>query len=142
VEYGGHWTLSKTASAVPSRPGGSEVEYLGERYHHFQTANAEITCVIGEFPAQVRAGDKADVEDYVNPPLILSCERSEHESTFDPDLAGTSAWAGVHYYAAREPDPAYGDVVLTWPEGNGWLTHRLAEPVADPTSRARSGGWT
>jgi hypothetical protein len=50
---------------------------------------------------------------------------------YGTDLAGTSAWAGVHYYAARDPDPAYGDVVLTWPEGNGWLTHRLAEPVAD-----------
>jgi monoamine oxidase len=36
----------------------------------------------------------------------------------------------VHYYAARDADPEYGDVVLTWPEGNGWLTQRMAEPVA------------
>jgi hypothetical protein len=50
---------------------------------------------------------------------------------YGTDLAGTSAWAGVYYYAARDPDPEYGDVVLTWPEGNGWLTRRLAEPVAD-----------
>jgi Flavin containing amine oxidoreductase len=50
---------------------------------------------------------------------------------YGTDLAGTSAWAGVHYYAGRDPDPTYGDVVLTWPEGNGWLTHRLAEPVLD-----------
>ena len=49
---------------------------------------------------------------------------------FGTDLAGTSAWAGVHYYAGRDPDPEYGDVVLTWPEGNGWLTRQLAEPVA------------
>lgn len=49
---------------------------------------------------------------------------------YGTDLASTSAWAGVHYYAARDPDPDYGDVVLTWPEGNGWLTRRLAEPVA------------
>ncbi|HEU4371100.1 MAG TPA: FAD-dependent oxidoreductase [Methylomirabilota bacterium] len=50
---------------------------------------------------------------------------------YGTDLASTSAWAGVHYYAARDPDPEYGDVVLTWPEGNGWLTRRLAEPVAE-----------
>ena len=50
---------------------------------------------------------------------------------FGTDLAHTSAWAGVHYYAARDSDPEYGDVVLTWPEGNGWLTRRLAEPLAD-----------
>jgi hypothetical protein len=56
-----------------------------------------------------------------------------------------SAWAGVHYFASRhglrlpaawggegtsaadaEPEP-----VLTWPEGNGWLTHQLASPLGD-----------
>jgi protoporphyrinogen oxidase len=50
---------------------------------------------------------------------------------YGTDLASTSAWAGVHYYAARDADPEYGEVVLTWPEGNGWLTRRLAEPVAE-----------
>lgn len=34
----------------------------------------------------------------------------------------TSAWAGVHYFASREPN----DVgVLTWPEGNAWIARRL-----------------
>jgi hypothetical protein len=50
---------------------------------------------------------------------------------FGTDLAHTSAWAGVHYYAARDADPEYGDAVLTWPEGNGWLVRRLAEPIAE-----------
>jgi len=50
---------------------------------------------------------------------------------FGTDLAHTSAWAGVHYYASHDPDPEHGDVVLTWPQGNAWLTQRLAEPVAD-----------
>lgn len=50
---------------------------------------------------------------------------------YGTDLGSTSAWAGVHYYASRDADPEYGDVVLTWPEGNGWLTRRLAEPVAE-----------
>jgi len=34
----------------------------------------------------------------------------------------TSAWAGVHYFAAREPNE---QGPLTWPEGNGWITKRL-----------------
>lgn len=46
-------------------------------------------------------------------------------------LADTSAWAGVHYYASRDPDPEYGDVVLTWPEGNAWLTSRMAAPLGE-----------
>ncbi len=43
-----------------------------------------------------------------------------------------SAWAGIHYYAARleHPDDAPPEV-LTWPEGNGWLVQRLLERVGD-----------
>jgi glycine/D-amino acid oxidase-like deaminating enzyme len=40
--------------------------------------------------------------------------------------ADTSAWAGIHYFAAREADER-GPV--TWPEGNGWITARLMERV-------------
>ena len=50
-----------------------------------------------------------------------------------------SAWAGIHYFASRHgfqaPGRAHGDEaderegVLTWPEGNGWLARRLAEPL-------------
>ncbi len=49
-----------------------------------------------------------------------------------------SAWAGVHYFAARHgfaaPDAATAPVdaawpVFTWPQGNGWLTQRLAAPL-------------
>jgi hypothetical protein len=36
--------------------------------------------------------------------------------------ADTSAWAGVHYFAAREPEE---EGPLTWPEGNGWIVRRL-----------------
>jgi glycine/D-amino acid oxidase-like deaminating enzyme len=37
----------------------------------------------------------------------------------------TSAWAGVHYFAAREQEPE-AEGPLTWPEGNGWIARRLA----------------
>jgi len=36
----------------------------------------------------------------------------------------TSAWAGIHYFASREPEEKGP---LTWPEGNAWITHRLLE---------------
>jgi len=38
----------------------------------------------------------------------------------------TSAWAGVHYFAARE---AEDKGPITWPEGNGWIVRRLLERV-------------
>ncbi|RZL65028.1 MAG: FAD-binding protein [Variovorax sp.] len=52
--------------------------------------------------------------------------------------AHVSAWAGIHYFASRhgfqapgEDDGGTRDAVLTWPEGNGWLTQRLATPLGD-----------
>ena len=39
----------------------------------------------------------------------------------------TSAWAGVHYHASREPTE---QGPLTWPEGNAWIARRLAERIA------------
>jgi hypothetical protein len=46
---------------------------------------------------------------------------------FGATLAQTSAWAGVHYFAARLEDPG-GEAAefLTWPEGNGRLVAHLA----------------
>jgi predicted NAD/FAD-dependent oxidoreductase len=48
-----------------------------------------------------------------------------------------SAWAGLHYFASRHGfhPPGDGgaerDGVLTWPEGNAWLSRRLAEPLRE-----------
>ena len=42
---------------------------------------------------------------------------------YGASIAGTSAWAGIHYFASRQPDDKGP---LTWPEGNGWLASRLA----------------
>ncbi len=47
---------------------------------------------------------------------------------YGASLAATSAWAGVHYFAARPPDDE-SPGPLTWPEGNGWITRRLLERV-------------
>jgi NAD(P)-binding Rossmann-like domain len=53
-----------------------------------------------------------------------------------------SAWAGIHYFASRHGFAAPGesdaekDGVLTWPEGNAFLTRALARPCGD---RIRTG---
>ena len=51
--------------------------------------------------------------------------------------ASVSAWAGIHYFASRHGFHAPGadtgerDSVLTWPEGNAWLSRRLAAPLGE-----------
>jgi phytoene dehydrogenase-like protein len=39
----------------------------------------------------------------------------------------TSAWAGIHYFASREPEEKGP---LTWPEGNGFLVRKLLDKLA------------
>ena len=59
-------------------------------------------------------------------------------------VATVSAWAGLHYFASRHgfnaPRLEGADAmdqavdregVLTWPEGNGWLTRQLALPLKE-----------
>jgi monoamine oxidase len=62
------------------------------------------------------------------------CCRDDYGAGLDQ----VSAWAGIHYFASRHGFHAPGDEspdrdepVLTWPEGNAWLAHRLAEPLGD-----------
>jgi monoamine oxidase len=52
-------------------------------------------------------------------------------------IATVSAWAGIHYFASRHGFSAPGmetserEGLLTWPEGNAWLTRRMAAPLAE-----------
>lgn len=62
---------------------------------------------------------------------------------YGASLAQTSAWAGIHYFAGREPNE---QGPLTWPEGNGWITKRLVAKLGAyietnaPVSRLRRDG--
>ena len=57
-------------------------------------------------------------------------------------IATVSAWAGIHYFASRHGFHVPGsesverEGLLTWPEGNAWLTRRLAAPLGE---RLRTG---
>jgi predicted NAD/FAD-dependent oxidoreductase len=61
------------------------------------------------------------------------CSRDD----FGAGLATVSAWAGIHYFASRHGFHAPGEsegereAVLTWSQGNGWLTERLAAPLGE-----------
>ncbi len=47
---------------------------------------------------------------------------------FGSTLGQTSAWAGLHYFAARQDESTHeGAEFLTWPEGNGRLVAHLVQ---------------
>jgi predicted RNA-binding Zn-ribbon protein involved in translation (DUF1610 family) len=84
TEYEGHWNDVATVRGLPRERGGSHpvVEYLGTRFKHFQNAVATTRFVVGEFPWEVRVGDKVTSDDYVAPPMILSREATSDEITW------------------------------------------------------------
>ena len=84
-EYDGHWNDYIVTKAPPTEIPGTDppvVELHGERFRHFQTAEATTVFILGEFPWQVRVGDRAMVSDYVSPPHMLSKEVTEDETTW------------------------------------------------------------
>jgi hypothetical protein len=94
VEYNGHWVMTRAAAGMPSTSARG-AEYRGVHYRHFQMANAEVAAVVGEFPWAVRVGERALVDDFVAPPLMLSREQSSRETSWSTGeyVDGAAVWA-------------------------------------------------
>ncbi len=58
---------------------------------------------------------------------------------YGTNLAATSAWAGLHYFASRKGKAANASAssVLTWPEGNAFLAAALRRQAKSPVET----GW-
>lgn len=113
TEYQGHWISTKTASGIPQAdPGGGEgtVTYLGEKFRHFQMAEAETIYVLGEFPWRVQMGERVVVEDYINPPRILSCEVTPEERTWSigENVEGEQIWKAFKLPGSPPPREGVG----------------------------------
>jgi len=97
------------------------------------TRRARWTAAHAELDTQTFAAwlDRAGLNDARLRWYLDYCCRDD----FGAGAATVSAWAGLHYFASRHGFHAPGDEtaerepVLTWPEGNGWLSARIAEPV-------------
>lgn len=85
TEYDNHWNdvvVVKASPSVAGRGQQARVHFGGTWFRHFQRASAETTFVLGEFPWQVRVGDRVQADDFVHPPLLLSREQTPEEVTW------------------------------------------------------------
>lgn len=74
----GHWSLGSNLDGAPELLGSSHhsVRFKGRKYRHFQGADAVVTYVEGEFTWEVHFGDKAEANDFVDPPHGISIEQA------------------------------------------------------------------
>src|SRR5207245_1729315 len=123
-EYNGHWNDISICKQLPM-PEGSSANYLGEIYKHFQTSDASTDFVLGEFPWQVRVGEKAAVTDFVHPPRVLSSERMDKEVTWSIGeyMYGREIWEAFKLPGAppeamgvyeNQPSPVTTNVAGMW----------------------------
>ncbi len=69
----------------------------------------------------ITMGDWMDREALISPYLRWFVDYSTRDD-YGTHVSDISAWAGLHYFASREPEDKGP---LTWPEGNGWIVKKL-----------------
>jgi glycine/D-amino acid oxidase-like deaminating enzyme len=103
-----------------------------EQYARFNEQIARFRAT-GQFTIPMETGAKPSELDQMSMSAWLEANRFDSpflrwyidyccRDDFGARAKDTSAWAGIHYHASREPDDKGP---LTWPEGNGWLVQKL-----------------
>ncbi|HET7632100.1 MAG TPA: DUF4178 domain-containing protein [Gemmatimonadaceae bacterium] len=94
MEYDGHWCdFDMTRAAPPEEVSGRQpfVRYDGQEFRHYRTTTVTTVYILGEFPWQLRSGDRITSRDFIAPPRILSQEIS----------SGSTVWALGNYVPAE-----------------------------------------
>jgi hypothetical protein len=123
VEAKGHWSFVE-----PLNPGDVEqntARYKGERYSHFQSGEARVDHVLGEFYWAVARGETVETDDYVKPPAMLSRETTREKGK---GRRGEVTWSLGTYLPADEVWTAFS-VPGAPPEAEGVGPHQPS-PVA------------
>ncbi len=107
-EYNGHWSFLKATTNIPKlrkKMGRGIAKYLDRDFLQFQTYQANVVYVIGEFYWKVQAGESCGVTDYVSPPFILSEEQTEKEVvwTIGEYVEPAALWSAFSLKTAPPP---------------------------------------
>jgi len=128
----GRWQEGLEPETGPSRGDREQFRRFFARMAEFR-ASGEFAIPRESAPA-VRSGELdgstmqawMDAEKFDSPYLRWYVNYASRDD-YGASMSETSAWAGVHYFASREPDDKGP---LTWPEGNGWITRQLLARLA------------
>jgi ribosomal protein S27E len=132
VENQGHWLVTENVSVADVRPAAGGMTLRGRLFKHFQGGDAVVDSVLGEVYWEVEVGETVRSDDYVDPPLLLSVEKSGKERVvtlgrYLPPEAVAAAFGlkgglrtplGV---APAQPNPSAGETGTWWLAGLGML---------------------
>ncbi len=90
-----HWSFVEPLRGEVPRGDGTVARLKDRTFRRFQVGDAFVRHVLGEFTWEVARGDRARTVDYVDPPTMLSLERTDREVTWS---VGT--WLPVSEVAA------------------------------------------
>jgi hypothetical protein len=81
--YQGHWNYIRPLRSLPVPDFSTRHRVVdGVTFKHFQQSHARTSFVMGEFPWKVQLGETVEMNDYVAPPYLLSCERDKNEEVW------------------------------------------------------------
>ena len=122
----GRWQEDRSRRSAPRRRTGGSISEFDQRISEFRSSG-EFTIPM-ELGAKPSALDRISMQQWLRErtsSILRICNWYVNYACRDDYGAlarDISAWAGIHYFASREPEDKGP---LTWPEGNGWIAQRL-----------------
>lgn len=122
----GRWQEGlEPAVGVPARD-REQYRRFGERMNEFRASGA-FTIPIERAARAAGALDRISMAEWMrrerfDSPYLNWYVNYGCRDDYGAVTSETSAWAGIHYFAAREPEE---EGPLVWPEGNGWIVRQL-----------------
>jgi hypothetical protein len=119
VESDHHWSYVSpiAAGAVGQLPDGAE--HAKRRFRHFQTAEARVNRIFGEFTWKVELGERAVMSDFVCPPFMLSSEEGRGEIHWS-----LCVWMDARELARRLEPPGGAPGSITLPDALSVAPHQ------------------
>jgi hypothetical protein len=101
VRADNHWNRVKSVPIGQIDEGYSNATYKGKNHRLFQSGTATVCGVIGECYWKVTVGERAYCRDFIDPPFMLSSERSSFGGTREMN------WSRGEYLEPAEVEKAF-----------------------------------
>lgn len=121
----GRWQEGVEPAIAQTATDHEQFRRFADRIHEFRAEGQfTIPMAVGAKPSSLDRVSMADwlIQEKLTSPYLNWYINYACRDDYGALARDTSAWAGIHYFASREPDEKGP---LTWPEGNGWIARRL-----------------